>query len=102
MVNTINAKLEELEAPFKTQSASWTDASNLVLIVPTPDDANIMVAGFEQWSTSLPMKASHAQLDTKTHQIVIQQAYIRNDQDKPMTSTEITEELFNSNGIDRK
>ena len=76
MVSTINKKLQEIGAPFKTQSASWTDAGNLVLIVPTPEDANKMVAGFEEWSNSLPMKASHAQLDTKTHQIVIQQAYI--------------------------
>ena len=46
------------------------------------------------------MKLSHAQLDTKFHQIVVQQAYIRNDHDKPMTSAEIAEELLNSNGID--
>ena len=101
MVNTINTKLEELEATFKTQSASWTDAGNLVLIVPTPDNAYEMVQGFDKWSTSLPLKASHAQLDTKTHQIVIQRAYIRNDLNEPMTSNEITEELFNSNGINR-
>ena len=102
MVNTINARLVELEAPVRAQSASWTDAGNLVLIVPTPNDAHEMVEAFDKWSNSLPMKASHAQLDTKTHQIVIQRAYIRNDLNKPMTSTEIAEELFNSNGIDRR
>ena len=96
----INAKLEALDAPFKAQSASWTDTGNLVLIVPTPNNASTMVSGFESWSTCLPMKLSHAQLDTKFHQIVVQQAYIRNDHDKPMMSAEIAEELLNSNGID--
>ena len=38
MVNTINVKMEALEATFRVQSASWMDASNLVLIVPTPND----------------------------------------------------------------
>lgn len=102
VVNTINTKLQELGARFKTQSASWTDAGNLVLIVPTPDDANNMVAQFDRWSTSLPMKASLAQLDTKTHQVVIQRAYIRNDHDKPMTPAEIADELYSSNNIERK
>ena len=60
MVNMINTKLEVLNAPFKAQSASWTDAGNLVLIVPTPDDASTMVSRFKSWSTCLPMKPSHA------------------------------------------
>ena len=76
IVNNINMQLQELEASFKVQSASWTDARNLVLIVPTPDDAANMVVEFEKWAMSLPVKASHAQLDTKTHQVVIQCAYI--------------------------
>ncbi len=88
MVNTINMKLQELGAQFKTQSASWMDANNLVLIVPTPDDANNMVIKFKKWLTSLPMKASHAQLDTKTYQIVIQCAYIHNNHNKLMTPAE--------------
>ena len=82
MVYTINARMEVLEATFRVQSASWTDAGNLVLIVPTPNDAHEMAAGFEQWSPSLPMKASHAQLDSKAHQIVVQRAYLRNDLEK--------------------
>ena len=102
MVNTINVIMEVLEATFRVQSASWTDAGNLVLIVPTPNDTHEMAAGFEQWSSSLPMKASHAQLDSKAHQIVVQQAYLRNDLEKLMTSAEIEEELLNSNGINKK
>ena len=102
VVNNINAKLQEVGAPFKTQSASWTDAGNLVLIVPTPEDTSKMVIEFDKWSTSLPMKVSHAQLNTKTHQIVIQHAYLRNDLDILMTPTEIAEELYDSNGIDKQ
>ena len=49
----------------------------------------------------LPAKASHAQLDTKTHQIVTQRAYLRNDQDKPMSPAEIERELHDSNGIEK-
>ena len=37
-----------------------------------------MVTDLERWSTSLPAKAAHAQLDTIAHQVVIQRAYIRN------------------------
>ena len=51
--------------------------------------------------TCLPAKASRAQLDTKTHQIVIQSAYLRNDQDKPMSPAEIERELHDSNGIEK-
>ncbi len=48
IVPKINAMLREFEAPSKAQSASWTDARNLVLIVPTPDDANNLVTEFER------------------------------------------------------
>ena len=41
------AKLRELGAPFKVQSTSWTHAGNMVFIVPTPDDATIMVTETE-------------------------------------------------------
>jgi hypothetical protein len=99
-VSMINAKLQELNATFKVQSASWTDAGNLVFIVPTPDNATTMVTEFEKWTMCLPTKASHAQLDTKTHQIVIQRAYLRNPQDQPMTPTEIERELCNSNSFE--
>ena len=99
IVTTINAKLQELKAPFKAQSARWTVAGNLVLIDPTPDDANKTVTELERWSTSLPAKTSHAQLDTKPHQIVTQRAYIRNDQDKPTTPAENEIELHKSNSI---
>jgi hypothetical protein len=99
IVTKINERLHELEATFKVQSASWTDAGNLVLIVPTPEDATKMVEAFEEWTACLPTKASHAQLDTKTHQIVIQRAYLRNEHDEPMSSAEIEKELYDSNGI---
>lgn len=102
VVNTINAKLQGLGAQFKMQSTGWTDASDLVLIVPTPHDANNMVAEFEKWSTSLSMKAPHTQLNTKTHQIVIQCAYIQNNYNKLMTPVEIAEKLHSSNSIKRK
>jgi hypothetical protein len=84
------------------QSASWTDTGNLVFIVPTPDNTTMMVTEFKKWIMCLPTKASHAQLDIKTHQIVIQRAYLHNDQDQPMTPTEIERELHNSNGIEEK
>ena len=71
IVSTINMKLHKLKASFKVQSASWTDISNLVLIVPTPKDATMMVTEFKKWKTCLPAKASHTQPDTKTHQIII-------------------------------
>ena len=67
IVTTINEILPEPGAPFKAQSASWTDA-------PTPDDAGKIVTQFERWSTSLPAKATHAQLATRTHQVAIQRA----------------------------
>ena len=102
IVTNINTRLQELGATFKVQSTSWTDAGNLVIIVPTPEDAAKMVTEFEGWAKSLPSKASHAQLDTKTHQVVIQRAYLRNDQDKLMTPTEIERELYESNGIDKE
>ena len=99
IVSAINAKLHKLRATFKVQSVSWTDVGNLILIVLTPDDAARMVKEFESWMTCLPAKASHAQLNMKTHQIVIQHAYLCNDQDKPMSLAEIERELHDSNGI---
>ena len=58
-----------------------------------------MVTGFERWPTSLPAKASHAQLDTKAHHVVIQHAYIRTVQDKPVPPAEIERELHESNNV---
>ena len=66
-----------------------------------PDDANKMVTEFERWSTSLPAKAPHVHLDTKTHQVVIQRAYIRKDKDKPMSPAEIERERHENNGINK-
>ena len=48
----------------------------------------------------LTYEASHAQLDTKTHQVVVQRADIRNDEDKTMSPAEIERELYESNGIE--
>ena len=59
IVTTVYEKLQEFRTPFKAQTANWTDTGNLVLRVPTPDDANKMVIEFERWSTSLPVKASY-------------------------------------------
>jgi len=67
-------------------------------MVPTPDNANKMVKEFERWSMSLPTKASHAQLDAKPHQVVIQRAY---DEDKPRSPAEIERELHESDGINK-
>ena len=50
-------------------------------------------------STSLPVEAPHAQLDTKTHQVVIQHSYVRHDQDKPVSPAEIERKLNESNRI---
>src|SRR5258706_3005269 len=50
---------------------------------------------------SLPAKASHAQLDTITHQVVLQRVYIRNDEGRPMSPAEIERELHESNGINK-
>ena len=50
---------------------------------------------------SLPAKAPHTQLDTKTHQVIIQRTYIRNDKHKPMSPAEIERELRESNGINK-
>ena len=58
-----------------------------------------MVAEFESLSTSLPVEAPHAQIDTKTHQIVIQHSYVRNDRDNPMSPAEIERKLNESNRI---
>ena len=59
-----------------------------------------MVTGFGRWSTSSPAKASHAQLDTKAHQVVIQCGYMRNEQDKPI-SRQGSKENSTSNGANR-
>jgi len=61
---------------------------------PNPEDASNMVTEFERWAMGLPMKASHAQLNTKTHQVVVQHTYIQNDKDKTMSPAEIERELL--------
>ena len=47
------------------------------------------------------MAAPHAQLDMKTHQVVIQRAYIRDGKHKPLSPAEIERELHESNGINK-
>jgi len=50
---------------------------------------------------SLSTKATHAQLDIKTHQVVIQCACIHNNQNKPMSLMEIKQELYECNRIEK-
>ena len=57
-----------------------------------------MVTQFERWSTSLPAKAPHAQLVTKTHQEANAPS---NDQDKLMAPAESERGFHESNGINR-
>ena len=100
IVTTINAR-HESSRYFSSTKHELDGRQDLVLVVPTTDDSKKMVIEFERWSASSLAKASHAQTDTKTYQVIIQRAYIRNDKDKPMSPAEIERELNENNGINK-
>jgi hypothetical protein len=80
--------------------ATWTEAGNLVLIAQTPEDAKALVGNFGSWQTAIPQGAMQATLDQKLYQVVIQGAYIRNEDDSMMTADKIVKEIATSTTVD--
>ncbi|PVF96262.1 hypothetical protein CPB86DRAFT_816516 [Serendipita vermifera] len=80
--------------------ATWTETGNLVIIAKMAEDTKALVGNFGGWMAAILPGAELATLDQKIHQVVIQQAWIRNKDSTIMTAESIIRELAETTSIE--